>query len=306
MSHQIIKKYRGIPLMKKEKLQCDTAREIPIVEFLKNNGFTPQKENHKEAWYLSPIRKENTPSFKVSKILNRWYDHGLGRGGNVIDLVVELNGNCNVQKALLILDKNTPSFSFLQQNTFAVLKPEDGIRIEKVLSIRHPALLNYLLRRKVNPKEVGKFAKQVQYSFKNSTYFAIGLENISGGWELRNPYYKNAAAPKDYSYFSTSKQLLSVTEGMFDFFSLLTLYQELPKKSDFLVLNSVSFVNRIKDILPNYSKVNLYLDNDLSGKKATKQLLADFHNSVDMSAIYEFKKDLNEQLMARKQRQRRF
>lgn len=35
--------------VKKEKLQCDTAREIPIVEFLTKIGFTTQKENHKEA-----------------------------------------------------------------------------------------------------------------------------------------------------------------------------------------------------------------------------------------------------------------
>ena len=90
--------------MKKEKLQCDTAREISIVEFLKKNGFSPHRENHKEAWYLSPIRDESTSSFKVSKILNRWYDHGLGKGGNVIDLVLDMNNNCSVQEALLILD----------------------------------------------------------------------------------------------------------------------------------------------------------------------------------------------------------
>jgi hypothetical protein len=291
--------------MKKEKIQCETAREILIVEFLKKNGFSPQRENHKEAWYLSPIRKENNPSFKVSKILNRWYDFGQGKGGNIIDLVIEINNNCSVQEALGILENNIPSFSFQQQNSFAVLNPKDEIRIEKVVPIQHPALFNYLRNRKVNTTEVAKFAKQVHYTLKKSTYFAIGLENVSGGWELRNPYYKNAAAPKDYSYFSTSKQLLSVTEGMFDFFSLLTLYPELPEKSDFIVLNSVSFVNRIKNILPNYSMVSLYLDNDTAGKKATQQLLADFHNSVDMSAIYSFKKDMNEYLTAPRQRQHR-
>ena len=291
--------------MKREKLQCNAVREISIVEFLKKNGFLPQRESHKEAWYLSPIRKESTPSFKVSKILNRWYDHGLGRGGNVIDLVIEMNNNCSVQEALLIIDRNIPSFSFQQQNTFAVLNPKDEIRVEKVVPIQHPALFDYLRNRKVNPIEVAKFAKQVHYTFKSSTYFAVGIENVSGGWELRNPYYKNAAAPKDYSFFSTSKSLLSVTEGMFDFFSLLTLYPGLPQKSDFLVLNSVSFVNRVQNVIQNYPKVGLYLDNDSSGKKATKKLLADFHNSVDMSAIYETKKDLNELLMASNHRQRR-
>ena len=203
--------------MKKERLQCNTAREIPIVEFLKKNGFSPQRENHKEAWYLSPIRDESNPSFKVSKTLNRWYDHGLGKGGNIIDLVIEMNNNCSVQEALLIIDRTIPSFSFQQQNTFAVLNPKDEIRIEKVLPIQHPALLNYLLRRKVNPKQVAKYAKQVHYTFKDSTYFAIGLENVSGGWELRNPYYKNAAAPKDYSFFSTSKNRLALPKECLTF-----------------------------------------------------------------------------------------
>ena len=291
--------------MKNNKLQCDTARKIPIVEFLKKNGFSPVKENQNSAWYLSPIRKENQASFKVSKILNRWYDHGFGKGGNIIDMVIEMNNNCSVREALAILDKNIPSFSFQQQNTFAVLKPEDEIEVEKVVPLRHPALINYLLRRKINPSAISKFARQVHYQLKGKQYFAIGLENVSGGWELRNPYYKNSAAPKDYSYFSTSKQLLSVTEGMFDFFSLLTLYPSLPLKSGFLVLNSVSFANRIRKVGGQYPKVGLYLDNDKAGKKATKQLMTALNNSVDMSAVYSPKKDINEYLTAPKRRQHR-
>ena len=101
------------------------------------------------------------------------------------------------------------------------------------------------------------------------------------------------------------KKLLSITEGMFDLFSLLTLYPGLPHKSDFLVLNSLSFTSRIQKVALSYSKVGLYLDNDPAGKKATKQLLGDLSNSVDMSALYEGKKDLNQLLTAPKQRQRK-
>lgn len=291
--------------MKKEKLQCDTAREIPIVEFLKRNGHFPVREKQNSAWYLSPIRKESEASFKVSKILNKWYDHGAGKGGNIIDLVIKMNDNCRVSEALVILDKNIPSFCFQQQNTFAVLKPEDEIKVEKVVPLCHPALINYLLRRKINPKVASNFARQVHYRLKGRQYFAIGLENVSGGWELRNPYYKNSAAPKDYSYFSTSKQLLSVTEGMFDFFSLITLYPSLHQKSDFLVLNSVSFINRIQKVTQLYPKVGLYLDNDNAGKKATKHLMAALNNSVDMSPVYSSRKDLNEYLTTSKRRQHR-
>ncbi|MCG6191545.1 toprim domain-containing protein [Maribellus maritimus] len=291
--------------MKNKKLQCETARKISITGFLKKLGISPVRENQNSAWYLSPIRNENEASFKVSKILNRWYDHGIGKGGNIIDLVTEMNNGCNVQEALSILDRTVPSFSFQQQNTFAVLKPEAEIRIGKILPIRHPALIRYLERRKINPEVVGRYAREVHYSMNDKKYFAIGLENVSGGWELRNPYYKNAAAPKNYSCFATQKEMLSVTEGMFDFFSLLTLYPGLPHKSDFLVLNSVSFIKRIQKVALPYSRVGLYLDNDPAGKKATKQLLADLSNSVDMSALYVGKKDLNQLLTTPIQRQRR-
>ncbi len=287
------------------KLQCDTAREIPITEYLKRSGYSFVKENQHSAWYLSPIRKENEASFKVSKVLNRWYDYGVGKGGNIIDLVIEMNNGCSVREALSILDKNIPSFYFQQQGNFAVLKPEPKIRIDKVLPLRHPALVRYLTRRNINAETATRYAKEIHYSLNDKRYFAIGLENISGGWELRNQYYKNASAPKDYSFFSRSKKLLSITEGMFDFFSLLTLYPDLPHKSDFLILNSVSFVSRVQKAALSYSKVGLYLDNDSAGKKATKQLLSDLTNSVDMSAIYKNAKDLNQLLIARNQRQRR-
>lgn len=292
--------------MKKQKLQCETARDISITDFLKSSGFPPVRENQNSAWYLSPIRSENKASFKVSKILNRWYDHGIGKGGNIIDLVIGMNNNCSVQEALSILGRTEPSFSFQQQNTFAVLKAGKEIRVDKVLPIQHPALLRYLKNRKVNPAKVCKYARQVHYSLKGSNYFAIGLENVSGSWELRNPYYKNAASPKDYSFFSTSKKLLSITEGMFDFFSLLTLYPGLPQQSDFLVLNSVSFIDRIQKIALPYSKVALYLDNDPAGKRATLKLMDGLSNSVDMSAIYGNKKDLNQLLTEARPRQRKF
>lgn len=290
--------------MKKQKLQCETARDISITGFLKKSGFSPVKENQNSAWYLSPIRQENEASFKVSKVLNRWYDHGIGKGGNIIDLVIEMNNNCSVQEALTIHDRTVPSFSFQQQNTFAVLKPETEIRIGKILPIRHPALIHYLERRKIKAEVAARYSREVHYSMGEKRYFVIGVENVSGGWELRNLYYKNAAAPKDYSCFSTEKEMLSVTEGMFDFFSLLMLYPGLPHKSNFLILNSVSFINRIQKVARTYSKVGLYLDNDPVGRKATKQLMADLSNSVDMSSLCEDTKDLNQLLTTPIQRQR--
>lgn len=283
--------------MKKEKLQCATALNISIVGYLKKEGFCPKKENEKEAWFISPFRTENDASLKVSKQLNRWFDHGSGNGGNIIDLVTLLHC-CDVTKALELLSENRISFSFQQQENLASTKKNDHIRIEKAVDLQHPALIGYLESRCIIPSAVNCFARQVHYNFRGHRYFAIGLSNNAGGWELRNKFYKNSSSPKSYSLFSTGKEMLCICEGMFDFFSLLTLYPSLPNKSDFLVLNSLAFIDHILNELQSYTKVCLYLDRDLAGTNASRKIQATFSNCVDMSAMYEGYCDLNDYLMA--------
>src|SRR3954471_6101300 len=60
-------------------------KEIDIVEYLENLGYQPQSIHNNDYWYLSPLREEKHPSFKVNRKLNLWYDHGLGEGGSIID-----------------------------------------------------------------------------------------------------------------------------------------------------------------------------------------------------------------------------
>jgi len=53
----------------------------------------------KEAWFLSPLRSETQASFHVSYQKNRWYDFGLGKGRNYLDLIIELK-KCSITEAL--------------------------------------------------------------------------------------------------------------------------------------------------------------------------------------------------------------
>jgi len=61
------------------------AKQIDIVEYLEKLGYRPQNIRNNDYWYLSPLRQEKEPSFKVNRKLNMWYDHGLGKGGSLID-----------------------------------------------------------------------------------------------------------------------------------------------------------------------------------------------------------------------------
>ena len=91
--------------MKKEKLTCEKARKIDIMNFLSENQIFPKRENENSAFFLSFFRCETEASLKVDKRRNQWFDHGAGYGGNIIDLVIRLK-KVNVSEALNILSNN--------------------------------------------------------------------------------------------------------------------------------------------------------------------------------------------------------
>src|SRR5580765_8317906 len=89
---------------------AENARQIDLVNYLESLDHHPQKVRGNDYWYLSPLRNEKTPSFKVNRKLNLWYDHGLGKGGNIIDFAV-LYHNCTIGE---FLQKVSSDFSFHQ------------------------------------------------------------------------------------------------------------------------------------------------------------------------------------------------
>src|SRR5690606_10074444 len=96
--------------IEQNNLSWSSARKICIVKILAKHGYYPTRKAEKEAWFLSPLRSETQASFSVSLIKNLWYDYGLGKGGNIVDLIMELN-NCSPYEAVKSLQENV-SFSF--------------------------------------------------------------------------------------------------------------------------------------------------------------------------------------------------
>ena len=83
------------------------ARKIPIVEYLTLEGirYIRSRRDGGELWYSSPLRDgDSDPSFKVDTAKNLWFDFGLAKGGNVIDLVCALR-NTTVSDALRLLEE---------------------------------------------------------------------------------------------------------------------------------------------------------------------------------------------------------
>ena len=61
-------------------MNCAEANQIDMVDYLLSLGYQPQKIRSENHWYISPLRNEKEPSFKVNKTKNVWSDHGLGKG----------------------------------------------------------------------------------------------------------------------------------------------------------------------------------------------------------------------------------
>ncbi|WP_286814630.1 MULTISPECIES: toprim domain-containing protein [unclassified Maribacter] len=65
-----------------------------------------------------------------------------------------------------------------------------------------------------------------------------------------------------------------------------------------MVLNSAAFVKNILDEIEEYDSLELYLDNDITGRKLTEELMVSSKKCIDKSKLYEGFKDMNEKLMA--------
>ena len=284
--------------MKLQKLNCERARNICIVETLAKLGHFPSRKTEKEVWFLSPLRSETQASFKVSLKLNRWYDFGIGEGGNIIDLVCLLS-NCNVAAALQFLSDEIPVFSFQGPINDSSEKECSNIIIQ-VKPITKSYLKKYVTSRGISLQVASKYCKEVWYECHGKTYYAIGLQNKEGGWELRSLYFKTSSSPKSYTYLQNGSNKLVVSEGMFDLLSMAELYPEELQDSDIIILNSLSFLQQITPFFHKYKSVDLYLDNDQAGRKNAKELMRYYFNIQDQSHRYKNYKDLNEKLISTK------
>jgi len=281
--------------MSLQKQSWRSARNICIVQTLAKLGHYPTRKSEKEAWFLSPLRSETQASFNVSLEKNLWFDYGLGKGGNTIDLIMTLK-YCSFEEAITLLSNGLFNFSFCPPLTVESKNQNNSIQIVRCTTLDHPGLLQYTIQRGIPLSIARTYCKEVWYRIRSQEYFAIGLKNHLGGWELRNKYYKNSSSPKSYSFIDHSSKRLLITEGIFDFLSLVVFEKELVNSSNCIVLNSLAFLKDVRKIISNYNEVLLFLDNDTAGEKATKELLNLYNNITDRSGSYTGYIDLNAKL----------
>jgi len=283
-------------------MKISEAKQIPIVSFLSSAlSLHPQKEKPGEAWYLSPLHEEKTPSFKVDLQKNIWYDHGIGEGGTIIDLVIKLNGECSPGEALAIL--SNPSFSFSPAPVAPAQSEtkKSEFEIIAVRDLRNSALLDYITKeRGISPAIAKKFSNEIYFKKENSdkNLFAIAFKNDIGGYETRNALYKGNIGGKSITTIrgkGTGK--VAVFEGFMDFLSVMTYYKMEEITDDVIVLNSLSLLSSAIEDLLKYEEVKLFLDNDKAGKEAGEEICKIHPKCVNYSRLYGNYKDANDWLI---------
>ncbi len=276
-------------------------KSIPLADFLSKLGHEPTVIKGTRLWFKSPLRQEYTPSFKVDTHLNCWYDFGLGKGGNIIDLAAELYGSTDIRYLMNCIINNYPVPSVQTVASSYPQRPSTpSMERFKVVPLEYRALVAYLQQRGIPAHIARAKCQEAHYTINGKNYFAVAFGNVSGGYELRNKYFKGCRGRKDISYLPWSRDgpstVCAVFEGFIDYLSALTL--GIITGNDAVVLNSVVNVNKVITYIKDYSVINCYLDNDNAGKTALTELTAIYGTTViDHSSLYSGFNDLNEFLI---------
>ncbi len=284
-------------------MNCKQFNSISLEEVLLSLGHLPTKQNEKEAWYLNPFAIESQASFKLDKRINAWYLHSEGIGGSNTDFMMKYL-NTSVNEVLDWAEKQNFS-SFHQQQHIKNSKP--NYKIDEVLNLENPNLKRYLHDRGLSSK-IYNYIKEVRFTLGDKKLYAIGFKNLSGGFELRNSFYKGSLLKKDISILNLNSNLqdisnlqykniksVAVFEGFMDALSFIEMQKSFT--GDILVMNSIALLNKSMEHLKNYSDINLFLDNDNAGIKCKSQIIKSFPEAKDQSGIYSNHKDLNEFLI---------
>ena len=284
------------------------APRIPIREYLVRRGILPRYERNGYGMYLSPLREERTPSFKVNYQKDLWYDFGIGEGGTLLALIMRLE-RCSRSEVFEHLQHAAEGVVSLLAaricERYAV--PTESPNSQPVLRIlsdaplRHPALLGYLTLRGIVPRIAAAYCREVRYQVRSRRFFAIGFRNDCGGWELRSERFKGGSSPKHITTIDNRSDTVIAFEGFMDFLAYLSLKHPERLRIDAAVLNSVVNLPKAIPFLSRHPVIHAFFDNDEAGRKTTSDLIRLCPRSevIDQRHFYSGHKDVNDYLIAR-------
>lgn len=291
-------------------MNIQTTKQIRIEDYLHTLGHFPVRQCGANLWYRSPLREETDASFKVNTALNKWFDFGIGKGGDLIALASELYGSKDVSYLLRQIERQTPHICPVACSFPKREKPKPAFQEVEVKELASPALYRYLKERGIDAGTARRECREIRYGLGGKRYFAVGFPNMNGGYEIRNRYFKACISPKAVSYIREpegKRPVCCLYEGFMDYLSFLTLQKKgvegFQPGCDHIVLNSVANLTKAVPLLDGYKEIRCFLDNDRAGRNAVDELRKCIGGQIcDRSGLYADYKDLNDFLSAMQHR----
>jgi hypothetical protein len=307
------------------------AKHLPLPEILTKLGHNPLKvtKGGKEFWYKSPFREETDPSFHTS--VGRlgfwiWNDFG-STGGTVIDFMLKYHNSSDVSQVLRLLsgmfqnhappapiyssrvveNKDPDLFAYAAEAPKAEEAPQ--LQFISAAALTNPIILDYLKDERCIPPYIAQhYLKEIRYkNTKNGKeYFAFGMENLSGGYEIRTASsqhpFKSALNGRDITIIRgthPAKRIVNVFEGMTDFLSFVVMMNYERLTGDALIMHSLSSFSKTAPRIAaeGYTTINTFLDNNPAGLEGTEKFKTTFAEVVKPhNAMYAMYVDLNDAL----------
>jgi len=284
----------------------DVKAQVSLVDLLARLGFEPLRKSGKELLYLSMLRDSDTkPSFMVNDQLGVWYDHGMGKGGNIIDFGMLFWEHLSFPEVLekIVMVSNTEHA--LQNHTVENRNRKRSpvkiphYEIEEIKDLGHnDSITGYLQSRGVWHEAQGRL-KEVYYHVEDQKkqrkhFFGAGWQNELGSWEIRNLYFKGCLGHKAISFILNDENKLSVFEGYLNYLSWLN---ENPFATDsILVLNSITLLQGAIRKANGFTEISLFFDLDKIGHQASIDFKSAIPNAVDCSSAYIGYNDYNDKI----------
>ncbi|WP_417430015.1 helicase-related protein [Halpernia sp.] len=252
-----------------------------------------------------------TDDNKYSVSTNGYYDFKSDEGGQILKAVMNFE-KLDWKDSLEFVKKFNQNFmqydnsgGNVQSNLLKDESKSVEIRVTNLFAPNNERLIAYFEGRGISKQTLVDHTIQVHYEVGDKNYFGIGIENISGGFEIRNALMKSKIGKNDISEIKGTKDEVVVFEGMTDMLSFAQLLKANNQKNNrtLVSLNSITNLDKFLERYKNYKgKIFLCLDGDKAGNDATEKILNFFTDKdvKDIRTLYNIiengNNDLNEYL----------
>lgn len=294
-------------------------KNIPIANILSTRyNLMPTRCNGNRLTYLASWRGDHKPSLSVYQDTNRWMDHGTGKHGSNVDLIMEIENFSYGEAADILKDmEGMEPVTFSSKSDISSSEKPSTIEVIKDELITDPKdpCFRYLAGRGLTDPDVWWwYIRKVTYRNGDNTFWGLGWQDEQKHWHLRSlKDFKGCTGQGVTNIRGTSDswEKLLVLEGIIDYFSLITMYPDY-QQWNAVILNSLANAGRTFPDIPEYGlltwqfedyrEICLLLDRDEAGSKITTELMAFVPRSglqpdiKDCRGWYSDSNDINEHL----------